>query len=297
METIKKFISNKKYLVAAIVCIIIAVLSFTVGAEHFSNPKTYAQSIKTLDEKQKNVLELTALTTASSVAITLIPGDTATPIAEKLSDFSTYFLVILCAIFLEKYMLTIIGFAVFKFLIPVGLILLVISFIFEKNAAFKAGIKIIIFGVLASLAVPTSVGISNFIEKTYDESYELAIEEVENSNKEIMEATGNEETQSAEESQSKTDDNESLWDKITGAVNDAKETVGETIENVTTLGSAKIEELTKSAENTLNKFIEATAVMLITSCVIPILVVVFYVWLLKVFMGAGSGNVFDSSKE
>ena len=50
-------------------------------------------------------------------------------------------------------------------------------------------------------------------------------------------------------------------------------------------------------KNTLNKFIEATAVMLITSCVIPILVVVFYVWLLKVFMGAGSGNVFDSSKE
>ena len=94
---------------------------------------------------------------------------------------------------------------------------------------------------------------------------------MENSNKEIIEVTGNEETQSAEESQSKTEDNESLWDKITGAVNDAKETVGDTIENVTTLGSAKIEELTKSAENTLNKFIEATAVMLITSCVIPIL--------------------------
>lgn len=38
-------------------------------------------------------------------------------------------------------------------------------------------------------------------------------------------------------------------------------------------------------ENTLNRFIEAIAVMLVTSCVIPILVLLFFVWLVKLVLG------------
>ena len=42
--------------------------------------------IDALAEKQETVLELTAASTAASAAITLLPGDTATPIAEKLAE-------------------------------------------------------------------------------------------------------------------------------------------------------------------------------------------------------------------
>ena len=41
----------------------------------------------------------------------------------------------------------------------------------------------------------------------------------------------------------------------------------------------------KNLENTLNRFIEAIAVMLVTSCVIPILVLLFFVWLVKLVLG------------
>ena len=64
------------------------------------------------------MLELTAASTAASAAITLLPGDTATPIAEKLADLSGYFLIVLCAIFLEKYLLTITSYVSFTILIP-----------------------------------------------------------------------------------------------------------------------------------------------------------------------------------
>ena len=42
---------------------------------------------------------------------------------------------------------------------------------------------------------------------------------------------------------------------------------------------------TAEVENSLNNFIEALAVMIVTSCVIPILVLVFFVWLIKIVLG------------
>lgn len=39
-------------------------------------------------------------------------------------------------------------------------------------------------------------------------------------------------------------------------------------------------------KNVLNRFIEATAVMIVTSCLIPLLVILFFVWLVKTLFGA-----------
>jgi hypothetical protein len=43
--------------------------------------------------------------------------------------------------------------------------------------------------------------------------------------------------------------------------------------------------LTDGARNSLNNFIEALAVMIVTSCIIPILVLVFFLWLAKIILG------------
>ena len=42
---------------------------------------------------------------------------------------------------------------------------------------------------------------------------------------------------------------------------------------------------TANVENTLNRFIEALAILLVTSCLIPILVLLFFVWLVKLVLG------------
>ena len=62
----------------------------------------------------ETVLKLTASSTAASAGITAIPGDAGTPIAEKLADFSEYGILILCVLYAEKYLLSILGSGVFK---------------------------------------------------------------------------------------------------------------------------------------------------------------------------------------
>lgn len=237
---------NSKKILSIVLPVIIAVFSIFVLAKPASSPTTYAKTIASLDEKKTTVMELTAASTAVSAAITLIPGDTATPIAEKLADLSTYFLVVLCAIYLEKYMLTLAGFAVFKVMVPAVCILFIIN-VFRKSEACKRLMKKI--GVL-SLAliflVPVSVKVSDFIQNTYEESI-------------------NETISSAKEMSNELEDEEdkSLWDRITDGATSA----------------------VKKVEQSLNQFVEALAVLIVTSCIIPILILVFFVWLMKMLLG------------
>ena len=53
-------------------------------------------------------------------------------------------------------------------------------------------------------------------------------------------------------------------------------------EGFTSVTSGAVEKL----KGILNHFLEALAVMLVTSCLIPILVLFFFVWLIKLFLGA-----------
>lgn len=65
------------------------------------------------------------------------------------------------------------------------------------------------------------------------------------------------------------------------------------VENVT-LSS---EELVQKVENSLNRFVEAVAVMLITSCVIPILVLLVFFWLIKILLDVDfSGGEIEKQK-
>ena len=110
-------VTTKKAALAALL-VLAALLSIFAVGKRASDPAYHQASIDALAEKQETVLELTAASTAASAAITLLPGDAATPIAEKLADLSGYFLIVLCAIFLEKYLLTITSYVSFTILIP-----------------------------------------------------------------------------------------------------------------------------------------------------------------------------------
>ena len=77
-----------------------------------SNPENHKKTIEALDEKKADILKLTATSAAASTAIAAIPGDATTPIANKLTDLTSYFLIILVVIFLEKYLVTLTGYEI-----------------------------------------------------------------------------------------------------------------------------------------------------------------------------------------
>lgn len=137
-------------------CIIIAVVSNRLLAKNYASPdyETNQKTIRYLDEKKTTALELCAGATALSAVITMVPGDTGTPIAEKLTDLSGYFLIVVSAIYLEKYLLTILGALTFKWLIPIAMVALALYFGMKKDIFGKLGAKILVFG-LAVLIVTT----------------------------------------------------------------------------------------------------------------------------------------------
>lgn len=266
-----------KKILTIVIPLVIALLSFFVVARWATNVETYARTIASLDEKKKNVMELTAASTAASAAITLIPGDVATPIATKLADISGYFVIVICAIYLEKYLLTILGYAAFKVLIPLGCGFYAAT-AFSKRPFFRAtAMKLFAFAAAIMLIVPASVKVSDMIETTYGESINAtltaATETVESLESNAESAVAKAAETAGDEAEG-SDSGLSWWEKLTGTVTSA---AGDLV----TAAKEKMSVATSTFERVLNNMIEALAVMIVTSCVIPILVLVFFVWLIK----------------
>ena len=148
-------VTTKKAALAALL-VLAALLSIFAVGKRASDPAYHQASIDALAEKQETVLELTAASTAASAAITLLPGDTATPIAEKLADLSGYFLIVLCAIFLEKYLLTITSYVSFTILIPAACALGIAALFSEKLRAAlgKLAWHLLLFALAIAFAIP-----------------------------------------------------------------------------------------------------------------------------------------------
>ena len=260
---------NKKKYIYIVIWLLIGILSFTVLEKYASAPGSHQTTIASLDEKKATVLELTAATTATSALITLIPGDVGTPIAEKVADLSGYLLIVLCAIFLEKYLVTITGYAAFKIFIPVACVLFAVNMAAQNRSIDKLARRLLIFGICIFLVVPTSVKVSDLIETTYQSQIDATLEDAK-STREMLEKSEMEQTSGVT----------GLLDKAKDALSSAKDSVTTAVGNVT----ISSEELVQKVQDSLNHFVEAVAVMLITSCVIPILVLLVFFWLIKVLL-------------
>ena len=180
--------------------VILALASIFGVAKLTTDPAFYQKSIAALEEKQETVLELTAASTAASAAITLLPGDTATPIADKLADLSGYFLIVLCAIFLEKYLLTITAAAAFKVLIPAACAAFAAAALFPRlrRTAGALAWKLTLFSIAIMLVIPTGIRVSDLIEDTYQASIAATIQEA----KDATDTIQNSQSENAETEQS-----------------------------------------------------------------------------------------------
>lgn len=239
--------------------LIIALISAFIVSGVVSSTEFHKNTLAELEEKQTTVLELSAASAAASAAITLIPGDTATPIADKLADLSSHFLLVLCAIFLEKYLLTITGTVTFSILIPISCLLYILHVLFDWSSLRQLAAKLAAFGLLIFLVIPSSVWLSDMIEDTYQASIEETIETAKETTAEI-EANASDED--AEE--------EGFWSGILSAVTDGV--------------SSLISSATEKVGSLVNSFIEALAVMLVTCCVIPVLVLLSFIWFAKILL-------------
>ena len=174
---------DKKKCILLATWLLIGILSFTVVGKYAAAPESHQATITSLDEKKNTVLELTMAATATSAVITLLPGDIGTPIAEKVADLSGYLLIVLCAIFLEKYLVTITGYAAFKIFIPAACVLFATNLFVSNRSLDRLARKLLVFGICIFLVVPSSVKISDLIEHTYQAQIEATLEEAKGTEK------------------------------------------------------------------------------------------------------------------
>lgn len=262
-------------IVIIVLLLVLALVSAFLVAPKLSAVETHASGIEYLDGKDEAILTLTALSMAGSVAITMLPGDIATPIAEELADLSTYFMIALCAVFLEKYLLTLTCFAAFKFLIPAACLIGIFAIIRKSPVAKTVAVKIACFAIAICLVVPASIGLSKIVENTYGFTLTDTAEYVEDLTDQEITV---EEIEGAAEEEGST----GVRNLISQWVEKISNGVEETVHSVTKGVSETVEKM----EALLSSMIQKVAIIIVTSCLIPILVLITFIWLANTILNA-----------
>lgn len=264
----KRFVTPLEAVIIVALVVVALISAFPLRA-HFSDPTAYAHTVERLDDKRNVVLGLTAAATGASAAITAIPDDTGTPIAERLMDLSGDLAIVLIAIYIEKYLLTIFGFTAFGILIPVACALLVAVVLTRRRSQIWVTLggvatKLILMGIVLVITVPASVAVTDMIERTYDLS--ISTEEI------------SEEVAAGEDS--------------AGEAGDAEEATGNPfvdawnfLSSVPELLGNAASDLTDELLNSVSDLIDGFAVLILTTCVVPIGVLAFFLWAANLVTG------------
>lgn len=245
--------NNKIKILCIVLAVLVAALSFFWAGNHFSNPETYETTIETLDEKSGNVLALATSAAAVSTGISMIPSDIANPIANQFADLSSTMMLILSAILLEKYLLTLTGAVAFKILIPIACAVFTGFVILRSETCKAVALKLFVFAIAIVLLVPASTTATNYIEKTYEISIEKSLNEAEN-----------------------------VTDELNSTAGEDEDNVLKKLANKVATGSKNV---LNKAQTLFSDFIEIAALMIVTSCIMPIVTMLALIWLLNVLLG------------
>ena len=194
METRLNKDSLKAWVGIIIGILIIIGLWMFAGSKMMTDLTTYVSS--ELDEMREVVLQLTAISSVSSTALTLMPGDVATPLAENIADISDYLIIVFIGLLAQKYLFTSISMIALKLLIPAGIILhlfpqlsenLGFDRFFNQRILGTIGKRFVLLGAALFLVVPTTLWITNQFEDTYKASLNETISQAEAIQNEVIE--------------------------------------------------------------------------------------------------------------
>ena len=264
--------ANKKLQIGFIVALVVlALLSGFVARPHFADTKTWDTTIEGIDQKKGNVLALTTSCVALSAGITALPGDTGTPVAEQLAQLSGNLGIVLAVLYLEKYLLTILWSVGLGILIPFALVLFAISLGIHgrwstSTVIRRVAARVLVVAIIGMVLVPASVWVSQKV----DETYRVSIEQAQQKAADAADSDSSKASKKKTESTESKNVLEQLADGASGLVTSvtsgAKQMTDEIVQQVTDL-------------------IEGVIVMIVTSCVIPLLVLAAFLWLGHTLLG------------
>lgn len=234
--------------------ILIMVISIHVLTSKIPDSEYIQETIDHLEKSQNTVMAFSGTSITTSLALSALPNDFASPLASTIADLNTYFIFMFAVLFVEK-LLVIEGISfVLTWIIPASCLFYVGSVVFSKDLLRSFAGKLMILGLSVIIVIPFSTHFTETICADYLAYVEETISETEAGTSKINEVM----TSGDEES--------SFFDRLSDAFKTAIQDVSD---------------LLAYFKNVIKKCVNAVAIMLVTTFVVPMLMMLLFRWLLS----------------
>ena len=237
-----------------LILVLIGVFSFFVVTSWLPNSSFIKDSIESVEESSNTVMKFSAATLSTSLAISALPDDFATPLADSLADMNIYFIAILVMLHFEQLLIRYGVKLAFAIAIPAACGIGILSILLKKHLLKGIAARVAVLGLAMALVVPCSTHITNYVATDLTAYVENTITDTEDGADKLNEAMeGETEEQTIFEK---------LSDLFQTAIND-------------------MSNLMSHFQNTIRKCMNSIAILILTNCLMPLVNFFILKWILK----------------
>ena len=237
-----------------LVLVLIGVFSFFVITSWLPDRGFIQDSLESVEESSNTVMKFSAATLSTSLTISALPDDFATPLADSLADMNIYFIAILVMLHFEQLLIRYGVKLAFAIAIPAACGIGILSILLKKDLLKGIAARVAVLGLAVALVVPCSTHITNYVAAdltTYVENTIVDTEDGADKLNEAMEGGAEEQTIF-----------EKLSDLFQTAIND-------------------MSNLMSHFQNTIRKCMNSIAILILTYCLMPLVNFFILKWILK----------------
>ncbi len=234
--------------------ILIAALTFFFLAAEIPETEFIKDSIESIEDSNDTVMRFSAATLSTSLAISALPDDFATPLAESLSDMNIYFVAILVVLFLEKILILYGVKLTLTIILPIACGIGILSVLLKSDIIKSFAIRLSILGLAVALVVPCSTQLTKVVAADLTAYVEETIVDTEDGAGKLNEAMDG----STEE--------QTMFERLSELFQTAMDGVSD---------------LMLHFQNTIRKCMNSIAILILTNCLMPLLSFFILRWVLK----------------
>lgn len=246
--------ARSEKLAKILLAVFIMVFSVFVLANKVPESGYMQETLDSLEDSKITVMEFSGATIAASLAITALPDDFGSSLANTLTDMNKYFVLIFAVLYVER-LIVVEGMKLsFVYIIPIACGLYILAVLSGKAFFRNLAAKLMILGLAVVFVIPIS---THFTEKVCEDYLVYVDETIEEANAGAEKVNG---------VMASGEEGASVFDKLSDAFKTAIQGVSD---------------LLKYFENILKKCVNSIAIMIVTTFVLPMLILLLFRWLLK----------------
>lgn len=231
-----------------------AALSFFVAATKLPESNFVRDSLESVEDSSNTVMKFSAATLSTSLAISALPDDFATPLADSLADMNVYFVAILVVLFLEKILIRYGIKVAFAILIPLACFAGILFVVTKRSILKGVAIRLCVLGLAVAFVVPCNTHITGIVASDLTAYVDDTIEETEGGAGKLNEA-------------------------MEGGSED--KTMFEKLSDLFQTAIRDISDLMLHFQNTIRRCMNSIAILILTNCLMPLLTFFVLKWLLR----------------